>query len=98
MTNLKDFIIDKNFSMGETLPEGDTYFNTEKTQVEEIQTEWEGKQKTRYKLTEGEKTYFVGVKVMDGLKTQIKKGFTKVRVTRGGEGKNTTYTVVGIKE
>jgi hypothetical protein len=97
--NLADFVDDKNFSTGETLPEGDTFFDVVNTQVEQIETEYEGKKRIRYKLTTPEKKiYYVGVKVMEGIKKNVEKGFTKVRVTRTGEGKNTTYAVVGVTQ
>lgn len=95
---LAEFVEDKNFSTGETLPEGDTFFDVIKTSVDQVETEWEGKKRIRYKLTTEGHIYFVGTKVMEGIKKAIDKGFTKVRVTRTGEGKNTTYTCVGVKE
>lgn len=97
MTNLKEFCENKNFSTGESLPEGDTYINVD-AEVKETEQEWEGKKRIRYQIKDKDTTYFVGPKVMDGIKSAIKKGFSKVRVTRTGEGKNTTYTVVGVKE
>jgi len=98
MANLKNYIENREFSAGETLPEGDTFIVVSKTEVEEVETEWEGKKRIRYKLTSDKKNYFVGTKVMDGIKTAAAKGFDKVRITRTGEGKNTNYAVVGVKE
>ena len=95
---LADYIEDKNFSSGETLPEGDTYFDVVDTEVKEVETEWEGKKRIRYALTYNQHTFYVGSKVMEGIKKAVEKGFTKVRVTRSGEGKNTTYTTVGVKQ
>ena len=97
MTNLKEFVADKNFSSGETLPEGDTYLPVT-AEVKEVETEFEGKKKIRYQIVHDGKTFFVGPKVMEGIRVAIKKGFDQVRVTKAGEGKNTTYTVVGVKK
>jgi len=97
MTNLKDFVEKKDFTSGESLPKGDTFLSVN-AEATEIETEYEGKKKIRYQLKENGKTYFVGTKVMDGIKEAIKEGFQKVRVTKTGEGMKTNYSVVGIKE
>lgn len=97
MTNIMDYVKAENFSMGEVLPDGDTFFDLTKTEVSTFESEWDGKKRTRYILNQG-KPYFVGSRVMDGIKNAVAKNFTKVRVTKTGEGKNTVYTVIGIKE
>ena len=95
MTNIIDFVNNKEFTAGESLPDGDTYFDLSKTDVKEIETEYEGKTKVRYQLTQDGKSYFVGTKVMQGIKESLKKGFKKVRVTKTGEGMKTNYAIVG---
>ncbi len=95
---LGEYISKKEFGAGETLPEGDTFFDIAKTKVEEIETEWEGKKRMRFKLTCNGKSYFVGSRVMEGIKVASNKGFDRVRVTRAGLDKNTTYTCVGVKQ
>ena len=97
MTSLKDFIKDKEFGAGESLPKGDTFINTN-AEVKEVETEYEGKKKIRYEIKDGNKTFFVGTKVMSGIQEAILEGFEKVRVTKSGEGIKTNYSVVGIKE
>jgi len=97
MTNLKDFIENKNFTSGESLPKGDTYISTN-AEVKEVETEYEGKKRIRYEINDNGKTFYVGQKVMAGIQEAILDGFEKVRVTKTGEGIKTNYSVVGIKE
>ena len=97
MTNLKDFVKDKNFTSGESLPKGDTFI-TVNAEVKESPTEYEGKPKMRWEIKEGTRTYYVGQKVMDGIQNAIDEGYAKVRITKTGEGIKTNYSVVGIKE
>jgi len=97
MVSIKDFIKNKNFTAGESLPKGDTFINTNAT-IEETETEYEGKKRIRYKIIDGENTYYVGTKVMAGIQEAILEGFEKVRVTKTGEGIKTNYSVVGVKE
>lgn len=97
MTNLREFVAERSFSSGESLPEGDTFIPV-LSDVKEVETEYEGKKRIRYQITWEGKTYYVGSKVMEGIKNAVKKGFEVVRVTKTGEGKNTTYTVVGVKK
>ena len=96
MTNLKQFVEGKEFG-SEGLPKGDTYFS-DTADVTEVETEFEGKKKIRYQIKEAGKTYYVGTKVMDGIKEALKEGAKRVRVTRTGEGIKTNYSVVGIKD
>lgn len=97
MTTLKDFIKDKEFGAGESLPKGDTYLNTN-AEVKEVETEYEGKKKVRYEIKDGNKTFFVGTKVMGGIQEAILEGYTTVRVTKTGEGIKTNYSVVGTEK
>lgn len=97
MTNLKQFVEGKEFNQGEALPKGDTYISTA-ADVIEVETEFEGKKKIRYQIKELGKTYFVGVKVMEGIKEAIKEGYSRVRITKTGEGMKTNYSVVGVKD
>ena len=95
MTNVIDFVNNKEFSTGESFPDGDTYLDLSKTEVKEVEIEYEGKVKVRYQLTSEGKTYFCGTKVMQGIKDALKKGFKKVRITKTGEGMKTNYITVG---
>jgi len=103
MTNILDFVKDKNFSTGSSFPEGDTFLSTN-TEIKESTQEWEGKTKTRYEFIDNQRSYFAGSKVMEGIQKAIQKAkkdlvtLKSFRVTKTGEGKNTTYTVVGITE
>ena len=97
MTSLKNFIKDKEFGAGESLPKGDTYLSTN-AEVKEVETEYEGKKKIRYEIKDDGKTFFVGPKVMQGIQEAILDGFEKVRITKTGEGIKTNYSVVGVKE
>jgi hypothetical protein len=94
---LSDFIKDKDFTSGESLPKGDTFISVN-AEIEEIQTEYEGKKKIRYQLKENGKTYFVGPKVMEGIKENEALGFKEFRVTKTGEGMKTNYLVIGVKK
>lgn len=98
MATLRDFVQSREFSSGEGFPSGDTFLTIDKTEIKEIETEWEGKKRTRFAITCEGRTYYGGARVMDGLKAVIKdeRNFKKARITRMGEGKATTYTVVGV--
>ena len=97
MATLKDFVENKNFTAGESLPKGDTYINVS-AEVKEIETEFEGKKKIRYEIKESGKTFFVGTKVMEGIKEALAEGFTAFRITKTGEGMKTNYSVVGVEK
>ena len=97
MTNLKDFVEKKDFNQGESLPKGDTVISVN-AEVTEIETEYEGKKKIRYQLKENNKVFFVGTKVMEGIKEAIQEGYTAFRITKTGEGMKTNYSVVGTEK
>lgn len=80
----------------ESFPEGDTYLDLKKIDIEPIQIEFDGKQKTRYKIQSDEKTYVTGITVLKGIKEAKEKQKQYVRITRTGEGMETTYTVITL--
>lgn len=93
---LKDYVKERSFS-GKSLPVGETIFDLNGTEIEEVEVEYDGSRKTRYQLTTEDDEFLVGVKVMKGLKQAIEDGFAFARVTRNGTKKDdTTYTVVGL--
>lgn len=76
------------------LPQGDTFLKLEELDVDSVTTSDGNK---RYKLTEGDKTYYVPPSVMEKIVEAQKEGLAEVRVTRSGTGKtDTNYTVVGV--
>ena len=97
---LTDFVKEENFGGFESLPGGDTYIVLAETEVEAIEVEFEGKNKTRYKLKTGEHEYIVGPQVMKGIQeaTTNEPDTKKVRITKTGEKMNTKYTVVAVTE
>jgi ribosomal protein S6 len=97
MANLKQFVENNDFTTGTSLPKGDTFLSVN-AEIKEIETEFEGKKKIRYEIKESNKTFYVGTKVMEGIKEALNEGFTYFRVTKTGEGMKTNYSVVGVKE
>jgi hypothetical protein len=97
MSNLKQFVENNDFSTGTSLPKGDTFVSIN-AEITEVETEYEGKKKIRYQLKENNKTFFVGTKVMEGIKEAIGEGFTAFRITKTGEGMKTNYSVVGVEK
>jgi len=97
---LKDFLAEETFSQFESLPDGDTFISLEETNVEPVTVEFEGKEKTRYKLKTGNKEYMVGPQVLRGMQEATKKNpnTKRVRITKTGEKMNTKYTVVAVIE
>jgi predicted nucleic acid-binding protein len=97
---LTDFVKEENFGAYESLPDGDTYIILLDTTVEAIEVEFEGKNKTRYKLKTGDHEYIVGTQVMKGIQEAITKkpDCKKVRITKTGEKMNTKYTVIAVTE
>ena len=101
MTTLKDYVKDKEFgAQFEKFPEGDTYFDLNKTEIEEIESPFlakDGSPKVQYLLKADGKELVAGTQIMQRIKEISAKGFSKVRVTRTGTTKdNTKYTVVGV--
>jgi len=95
--NIKDYVEKNEFGSDfETFPQGDTFLKIKDTEVEPMEVEFDGKKKTRYKLTLGDKTFVAGIQVLEGIKKAVKLGADEVRITRTGEGKETRYTVVKI--
>lgn len=101
MASIMDFIKEKDFSNEsdiESFPEGKTNLDLSKTDVEEKQVDFEGMKKTRYVLTIGEKKYWAGTQIMDGIKQASESGFSNVVITRKGQGMKTRYTVMPLPE
>jgi len=98
--NVKKFVEEEEIKGSEGLPDGDTFIEMSKTEVETFEDEYEGKVKTKYRLITKDKTYIVGVKVMRGIKSLVAKNpkLERVRITRTGEKLDTTYTVVAVLE
>ena len=96
MTSLNDYLGDTSFDT--SLPKGDTIIELDATGVEEriFEDKKDGTKKKRWLLQTDDKEYFVGVKVMKGLAKVKEEGFKKARITKQGEGMDTTYTVVGV--
>lgn len=81
------------------LPEGETIFNLPDCSVEEQTTEFEGKAKTNYVLTQNDNKYFVPVSVLREISKLFSEGHTKIKVIRKGKTKiDTKYIVLGLKE
>jgi hypothetical protein len=94
---LAEYVKTQNFTQG--FPEGDTYIETAKIDVEDFTFNDEhGKALTRTKLKADGKEFYCPRSVLRKINELTEKGEAKVRVTRTGTTKdNTTYTVVGIK-
>lgn len=102
MITLKDFVKDKDFASGESdadpFPEGKTELDVPSVEVEEKEIEFDNGKKTRYILSFGEKRYWAGPQIMDGIKQALGAGFSKLVVTRKGQGLKTKYTVMPVQE
>jgi len=99
--NLKDFVKDKDFSTEnntEPFPEGKTILQVESIDVQEQAVEFDGKKRMRYILSVGDKQYWAGSQIMEGVKAAINAGFKKVEVNRKGLGLKTKYAVLGVQE
>ena len=99
--NLKSFVKEAEFGQQfDKFPEGDTYFDLDKTEVEEVESlflDKFGKTKIQYLLKSGDKEFVAGKQILQRIKEEEAKGFNRVRITRTGLTKeNTKYTVVGI--
>ena len=93
--NLKEYVEKTDFLSGKGLPEGDTYVDIAKTEVEE--GEYEGKKTFRLVFPDKNECW-VPRTVMGLIKKVAGEGFAFARVTRQGKGKeDTRYTVIGVK-
>jgi len=98
MTLLVDFVKNKEFGKeAESFAEGETILEVAGLEVEETTVNFDGKQKTRYLIKDGEKRFWSGPKVMKGLKKAIEQGATKVKVIRQGQGKESAYIVSKVE-
>lgn len=99
MSNVVDFFEENKIGEGmESFPEGDTYLDLTKIDIESIKVEFDGQEKTRYKITSGENTFVTGITVIKGIKEAKDKQKQFVRVTKAGTGMETHYTVVAIEK
>jgi len=80
---------------GQGFPQGDTVLIFEGLDIEK--TDYEGK--PRYKIVQGDKTFFAPPSLVSDLVKIFNSGVPKARVTRQGEGqRDTRYTVIGLNE
>jgi len=95
MTSLAKYVQEKDFG-GDAIsfPEGETVIDTEKAEIRETEVEFDGQKKKRWLITQGDKTFFAGVKIMKGIKKQQEEGKKKVKVIKQGTGKETSYIVL----
>ena len=81
--NIKEYVEKNEFGSDfETFPQGDTFLKIGETEVEPVEVEFDGKKKTRYKLSIGNKTYMAGIQVLEGIKKAVALGAEEV-VGRG---------------
>lgn len=88
----------KTMITGKGLPQGDTFFDLDKTTIQTQVNSMDGKEKTSFFIQEGGKEgYFVPITVLKNIEVLVKDGAKKIRVTRTGAGlKDTRYTVVRV--
>ena len=99
MANLADYVKTKEFkSRGESFPEGETVIDTEKAEIEETVKEFDGETKIRYLIKHEGKEYYAGPQIMKQLKKHVEDGHTKVSIIRQGQGLETQYMVVPIRD
>jgi hypothetical protein len=101
MTNLKDFVEKEEFKgTVDKFPQGDTYLELDKTEVEKKVSPFKDKQgneKFEYKIKYNQRDYTVGELIMKQIKEQVKTGKNKIRITRTGTTKDDTrYTVLAV--
>lgn len=81
----------------EKFPEGETLVNLAELDIQEKEVEFEpGKKKMRWILSFGDKKYWAGRKVLDGLKEAVSKGAKAAKVMRQGQGMKTSYMVLPV--
>jgi hypothetical protein len=100
MANLKDFVKGKDFSTdskADPLPEGKTTMNIAEIDVQEQEVEFDGKKRMRYILKDGDKHYWAGSQIMEGIQAATEAGFDRIEINRKGQGISTKYTVMGLK-
>ncbi|MEM4364078.1 MAG: hypothetical protein QXS90_02245 [Candidatus Diapherotrites archaeon] len=96
---LTDFLVqNKNkLNVVSTLPEGETLFDLPNCSLEEQTTEFDGKVKTNYIITQGDNKYFLPVSVLREINKVFSEGATKVKVIRKGKTKlDTKYIVLRV--
>jgi hypothetical protein len=102
MTKLSEFVKDKEFGSDsgvEKFPEGETSLGLLSDVEVETKTiqQSDGSAKERYVLGVGDKRYWAGVQVMQGIKTVQEQGAVKAKVVRSGSTMNDTKYIV-VKE
>jgi hypothetical protein len=101
MANLMDFVKDKDFSTdseADPFPEGKTKLEVAEIEVQEHEVEFDGKKRMRYILKAGDKQYWAGNQIMQGIQAAVEAGFETVEITRKGQGLKTKYTVMGLQK
>ena len=95
MTNLANYVKSEEFGGdAKSLPEGESFLDTQTIEVEEASVEFDGKQKKRFILHVGDEGFWVGPKVMKGIQKAVKEGARLVKVIKQGSGKETSYIVL----
>jgi len=102
MATLKEFVKGKEFGGGdsdaEPFPLGKTEIDISKVGVEEREVEFDGVKKPRWILSVGEKKFWAGTQIMNGVKDAEEAGFSKVSITKKGEGIKTKYKVMPLMD
>lgn len=103
MGKLNEFFESKTYKdagFGKGLPQGDTFFELAKLNIEPVEKDFDGKKRTSYSLKEegSNEEFFVPISVVKNIEGVYRKAvFPFVRVTRTGTGlKDTFYTVLGV--